>query len=992
MDADPASLQHNQRQRKMQHPYELPPINTGVATNSLAAELFGTSPASPYSDRSRGDRRETKGHPEAQGMKAATTTPKAVADNQKVAPQTAPTQPDSSLEDRRSMCQSPSWEAYDRRKKDKKEKEQADKEAKAKTRRLSKAPPHTSHHTSSMSTLAPHKQCPLSGKATYPPTSSQNGLGQGQTDACMLDSALPRPRQQKERPASVLGLSTPDLTLPGDTPTPQTPRGRSRSGSFTSLFKAPFEVRRSSFDHGSDSGFIGGIKLEQHRREAHQKALNEHAIGIESDIHPAFRKERRAPSPLRFLTPRSEPKDAQKRSYPPIAIRTSGKNQALLPPETSKMPEIGVVNKWRTRVGLRSSEAKTAAKEGKAAGAREKTGLKLTKAPAAQRDEGFSKMAGGKNSSTPVISSPIMVKKIDGAADDEKVGLYAPQLDHSAHPALIDTPPGDEKPAEETSNGHESADDALNSGSETNSQPSYRTAPSSPPPPPRRSSKRKSLIAMGDPPVPSPPSHPQLGPEPQESESKTKAEESQPTQHSVKVSSPASAPVVVQPRPPAASGGSSSTPRPNRWSMSNPPSIPYDSVTPSLTNGVSSQQKRTFKEAAKAAFGKGDLSPPSMPAASSSKPTSRSRSPYSRASGLEGEGRSASTNNFHSGIGPSSKPARVLGMQDWKISQPMPASPLTHSSEDSCSEDFRSISGRDTPDTSRPQSERGVYPTFGDHDCEGKNTRHHSGYTSVLPSPAFSHVDDAHHANQPSPFELDPIQAAALKVMAAFPDVPVRRPDIDRRSNSDSNLTADKVLTLRAQHRDRSKPRPITTFTETDEDSESKSPPLRDLIMSKDESSVAAPWPATYLEAARKAAPSALAPKALKTQSLASPTMASPKQQHSPPLRPDQPSSTSELVAKAASHRHHPSVSTGTDGDPIAKMFVECCGCRYYHDMPSKLYEAMANPEGVVTLGQNMEFAGSVSMIVKCPWCKHEMSTKCCAGLAAMVYVKERLH
>jgi hypothetical protein len=74
-------------------------------------------------------------------------------------------------------------------------------------------------------------------------------------------------------------------------------------------------------------------------------------------------------------------------------------------------------------------------------------------------------------------------------------------------------------------------------------------------------------------------------------------------------------------------------------------------------------------------------------------------------------------------------------------------------------------------------------------------------------------------------------------------------------------------------------------------------------------------------------------------------------------------------------------------------MFVECCSCKYYHDMPSKLYEAMAHPEDVLSLETDYaEFAGSVSMTVKCPWCKHDMSTKCCAGLAAMVYVKERLH
>ncbi|ETR98724.1 hypothetical protein M419DRAFT_120347 [Trichoderma reesei RUT C-30] len=73
-------------------------------------------------------------------------------------------------------------------------------------------------------------------------------------------------------------------------------------------------------------------------------------------------------------------------------------------------------------------------------------------------------------------------------------------------------------------------------------------------------------------------------------------------------------------------------------------------------------------------------------------------------------------------------------------------------------------------------------------------------------------------------------------------------------------------------------------------------------------------------------------------------------------------------------------------------MFVECCGCKYYHDMPSNIYEAMANPEAVIRPRGNVGFTGALSMTVKCPWCSHEMSTKCCAGYAAMVYVKERLH
>ncbi|PSR94170.1 hypothetical protein BD289DRAFT_480747 [Coniella lustricola] len=76
---------------------------------------------------------------------------------------------------------------------------------------------------------------------------------------------------------------------------------------------------------------------------------------------------------------------------------------------------------------------------------------------------------------------------------------------------------------------------------------------------------------------------------------------------------------------------------------------------------------------------------------------------------------------------------------------------------------------------------------------------------------------------------------------------------------------------------------------------------------------------------------------------------------------------------------------------PIAKMLVECCHCRFYHDMPSRVYEAMAQPDDVVK-DKRLGVSGQVTMCVKCPWCGHNMSTVCCAGYAAVVYLKEKLH
>ena len=84
---------------------------------------------------------------------------------------------------------------------------------------------------------------------------------------------------------------------------------------------------------------------------------------------------------------------------------------------------------------------------------------------------------------------------------------------------------------------------------------------------------------------------------------------------------------------------------------------------------------------------------------------------------------------------------------------------------------------------------------------------------------------------------------------------------------------------------------------------------------------------------------------------------------------------------------------------PMAKMFVICCSCRFWHDLPSRVYEAMAvkktlqrekgqlmdKPKG------NVEEA-KLDTMIECPWCKHHMSTECCAGWTAVVYLHQRHH
>ena len=96
---------------------------------------------------------------------------------------------------------------------------------------------------------------------------------------------------------------------------------------------------------------------------------------------------------------------------------------------------------------------------------------------------------------------------------------------------------------------------------------------------------------------------------------------------------------------------------------------------------------------------------------------------------------------------------------------------------------------------------------------------------------------------------------------------------------------------------------------------------------------------------------------------------------------------------------------------PLAKMFVICCKCKFWHDLPSKLYEAMALPRRITTgdgvaqsvgakhgsgsaglAAKGKDLEGRVFTEVRCPWCEHGMSTGCCAGWTTIVYLHQRHH
>lgn len=122
---------------------------------------------------------------------------------------------------------------------------------------------------------------------------------------------------------------------------------------------------------------------------------------------------------------------------------------------------------------------------------------------------------------------------------------------------------------------------------------------------------------------------------------------------------------------------------------------------------------------------------------------------------------------------------------------------------------------------------------------------------------------------------------------------------------------------------------------------------------------------AAYLQEARKAAPAAAGSS-------------------SRALRPHFSQNNSSGSIRSAA-------STGNRAEPLAKMLVECCNCHFFHDMPSRVYECMAKPDSVVE-DKSLGVSAAITTMVRCPWCAHGMTTRCCSGYAAVVYLKEKLH
>ncbi|KAF4124857.1 Conserved serine-rich protein [Geosmithia morbida] len=451
----------------------------------------------------------------------------------------------------------------------------------------------------------------------------------------------------------------------------------------------------------------------------------------------------------------------------------------------------------------------------------------------------------------------------------------------------------------------EAGGDDMAGSDKSGSEISYMTAPSTPPPPPRRSSKRRSAAYVYE-----------GAREQSKNQARANGKEQDHPGHAAKDTLPASPTVMLlhhHSKPTTAadrrdSPQSASTAR--KRGPNDPPSIPYDSLP--AESPIKAHSRRSLVGAAKAAF---RLSMPDL-----STITARSRTPSRDAR------RSCSpapSPDIPSVPGGSGKPAKLLGLNSWDLAPPPPLliSPARSSSEDTCSDDLRSTTlsrPSSTPNTSRPQSIRGSPGLLG---AEYKWQQHHSGYTSALPSPAFSCADGSLRLSAPPPMDLDPIQAAALKIMAQFPDVPY---------SVHSNRSEPSLRT----HRSKS--------SLAAENLQQRTAPLQN--------------------------PGLEVPKPLRL-----------------PVRPTSAAASTPSVGDMVK------ASRGKDDDyddsqeTLSKVFVECCSCKHYHDMPDELYDAMINSRGGVV---STEFSAAA----RCNWCRHVMKTRCCARLSTLVQVKERVH
>ncbi|KAG5998821.1 hypothetical protein E4U54_002123, partial [Claviceps lovelessii] len=783
-----------------------------------------------------------------------------------------------------ARCHSPSWEAYERRKIEKKMEKKERGEAKRDgTKRLSKKPPPSSS-----------------------PKALQHAL------ASEADVARGRVRERTENTATVSESGSGSGSGSGPERKPGR-KARSRSGSFVSMLRAPFEFRRSaSTDQVNDPEFIGGIKLELERFAHQQQNLDSNAVEDESNIHPALRKNNNQVFHVPLVSPTG---GTDQRRYPPITRGNNNNNNhhqktasRVIPPTASALHDASRIDKWRTRVGLKvgaGSRPQSVASHDEELQLRGPQDQSIgyvqpeEHVPSALRQPREQL----KSPTSPVSSStPAHVAFAVGYSTTTTTAPPSPSVAALAPPAQA----GESEKQSESRRQPRKHSNNESVSSTSSAVTGYKTAPSSPPPPepPQRSARRHSVVSS----VESIPPVPVL--------TQQQQQQQQQQQHQ-------------------------------------------------------QQHQHQYQSDAHASTTRDDKSPP--PAQRSFPLYAKGGNPNGRHSRCEWIG------------GAAYSPPAAGQMSPYLSSPTKNAHGPTSSSEDSCDEGFQSASSISTPATSRPQSEREMPLTCSQDDTVPSSVHDavRACFGTTYPLPSADNSEDEGG--------IDPIQAAAEKVLAVFNGIPVQRPDGRRRRDSPTSLAMDTSFDPSATERPlnlcpQNKPTaaPLSSFSSSPFSSSSSSSPPP------------SPSPAGYLEQARKQPPAAAPTRAHKQRfgppaSFVLPADCSNAANHANEKSRPVLAMSHPVRRRHLRHKSTPHLAT-TDRDPIARIFVECCSCTRYHDMPSNLYKAMTNPEGVLSPADKCEYAGALSMTVRCSWCKHEMSVRCCSAFSTKVYIQERLH
>ncbi|KAM5357351.1 hypothetical protein ACJZ2D_016352 [Fusarium nematophilum] len=676
------------------------------------------------------------------------------------------------VEEKRSVCQSPTWEAYDRRKKEKKEgkkkengkkkeaekmkdKDQVMNEAleeawknapKPRGRRLSKAPP------------------PSPTVFSAPPRS-------------MTEPAQPK-EKRRSRSSSLLGFS-----IGRNNDDPEEPK-RSRSSSLSSLFRSSFEIRRASFDETSATGFLGGVKLEKKKEDFHQKVLEDQAKG-NSKVHPALRKSflgHGSFTPLKTGPQQARDKeaDAQRRAYPPISINTAAaRGQSMKSPKSPQ--RRGSVNMylWSARAKRNSvSDECAVADDAEDEGEQQTQQNPLT--PDSEvlynKAQGLTRRGGLhiKNSTHTLKDHKLSSKESEeGGMSVKSDGIQGrPTTAQSEQDNTSEVPSSQVNPEKHTGDGEPRDKPAVSKPpvvplvKPRARRGSTASALSAPPEPPRKSSKRNSLVLLTRLQTSQPPSQD----EPQSSRTSTSSAPKD--KRSLEIGNPF---------------------RDKR----NPPSIRYEHTSPgarpkpfSADSAPAVSTKWNLREAAKSAFGRGHSSQGSVSSTTSSIMSSSSSkgggvSPNISAGSPRTEAAAAVPSGMDriAPLNPRASP-KHLAVQSGAMGSPASCRPTTSSSESSYSDAVQSVSPLSTPHTTPPQSEMGHSPSMATIKPVNHGGHHQqaSPYWSYTNSPQLAPSDRFEPSDlSSSEADTDPIQEAANRVMEAFSNANLRSAGFQRK-------------------------------------------------------------------------------------------------------------------------------------------------------------------------------------------------------------------